>query len=112
MELKLNIPTHLNEITLRQYKKFIEIGQNNEDPNFIQGKMIEIFCGVSHKFATLMRYKDVEEITGDINKLLLYYKELIDYSSYLASCRHPYPLLMSSFSNWNSNSGVVNFYRR
>jgi len=77
MELKLNIPTHLNEITLRQYKKFIEIGQNNQDPNFIQGKMIEIFCGVSHKFATLMKYKDVEEITGDINKLLLSQPKLV-----------------------------------
>jgi len=77
MELKLNVPTHLNEITLRQYKKFIEIGQNNNDPNFIQGKMIEIFCGVSHKFATLMKYKDVEEITGDINKLLLAQPKLV-----------------------------------
>ena len=77
MELKLNIPTKLSEITLRQYKKFIEIGKINQDPTFIQGKMIEIFCGVSHKFATLMKYSDVEEITGDINKLLLQQPNLV-----------------------------------
>lgn len=77
MELKLNIPTKLSEITLRQYKKFIEIGKINQDPTFIQGKMIEIFCGVSHKFATLMKYNDVEEITGDINKLLLQQPALV-----------------------------------
>ena len=77
MELKLNIPTKLSEITLRQYKKFIEIGQKNDDTTFIQGKMIEIFCGVSHKFATLMKYNDVEEITGDINKLLLQQPSLV-----------------------------------
>ena len=62
MELKLNIPTKLSEITLRQYKKFIEIGKINQDPTFIQAKMIEIFCGVSHKFATLMKYNDVESL--------------------------------------------------
>ena len=77
MELKLNIPTKLSEITLRQYKKFIEIGKINQDPTFIQAKMIEIFCGVSHKFATLMKYNDVEEITGDINKLLLQQPNLV-----------------------------------
>jgi hypothetical protein len=77
MELKLNIPTKLSEITLNQYKKFIKIGQTNDDPTFIQGKMIEIFCGVSHKFATLMKYNDVEEITGDINKLLLQQPNLV-----------------------------------
>jgi len=78
MELKLNIPTELNEITLKQYKKFISIGENNQDPNFIQAKMIEIFCGVSHKFATLMKYSDVEEITGMINKLLIQQPKLVN----------------------------------
>mgnify|MGYP003114480702 FL=1 len=77
MELKLNIPTELNEITLKQYKKFISIGENNQDPNFLQAKMIEIFCGVSHKFATLMKYSDVEEITGMINKLLIQQPKLV-----------------------------------
>lgn len=77
MEVKLNIPTKLSEITLGQYKKFVLISETNKDPNFIQAKMIEIFCGVSHKMATLMKYTDVEEITGDINKLFLQKPQLI-----------------------------------
>ena len=53
MEVKLNIPTKLSEITLKQYKKFLIIHEENTDVNFIQAKMIEIFCGISHTLATL-----------------------------------------------------------
>lgn len=77
MEVKLNIPTKLSEITLKQYKKFLVVHQENSDVNFIQAKMMEIFCGVSHKFAALMKYSDVEEITGNINKLFLAKPQLI-----------------------------------
>ena len=38
MELKLNIPTELNEITLKQYKKFISIGEKQPRPKFYTGK--------------------------------------------------------------------------
>tara|TARA_R110002012_G_C11492140_1_gene596298 strand:- start:184 stop:834 length:651 start_codon:yes stop_codon:yes gene_type:complete len=71
MELKLTIPNNLNEITLRQYKEYLKVGEENDDLNFIQGKMIEIFCGVSYKMASLMKYSDVEEITGTISKMFL-----------------------------------------
>lgn len=77
MEVKLNIPTKLSEITLKQYKKFLIVHEENSDVNFIQAKMIEIFCGISHKLATLMKYSDVEEITGNINKLFLSKPQLI-----------------------------------
>tara|TARA_R110001592_G_scaffold101704_3_gene287658 strand:- start:2981 stop:3631 length:651 start_codon:yes stop_codon:yes gene_type:complete len=77
MELKLTIPNQLSEITLKQYKKYLVIVEENDDTNFIQAKMIEIFCGVSHKMATLMKYTDVEEITGTINKMFLQKPELV-----------------------------------
>ena len=63
--------------TLKQYKKYLVIVEENDDTNFIQAKMIEIFCGVSHKMATLMKYTDVEEITGTINKMFLQKPELV-----------------------------------
>ena len=44
MEVKLNIPTTLNEITLGQYQKFSKLDVTNESE--IQSKMIEIFCEV------------------------------------------------------------------
>tara|TARA_R110000772_G_scaffold72826_1_gene158719 strand:- start:512 stop:1162 length:651 start_codon:yes stop_codon:yes gene_type:complete len=77
MEINVTIPNHLNEITLRQYKKFLSIQESNDDINFIQAKMIEIFCGVSHKLATQMKYVDVEDITGTINKMFLEKPQLV-----------------------------------
>ena len=71
MEINIKVPTSLNEITLKQYKKFLSVQEKNDDPNFIQAKMMEIFCGVSHKFASLMKYSDVEKITGSINEMFL-----------------------------------------
>ena len=77
MEVKVTIPTKLSEITLEQYKKFIKVSEENEDVNFIQAKMMEIFCGISHEMATEMKYSDVENITGDINKMFLDKPDLV-----------------------------------
>ena len=77
MEINVNVPNHLNEITLRQYKKFLSVQESNDDINFIQAKMIEIFCGVNHKLVTQMKYVDVEDITGTINKMFLEKPQLV-----------------------------------
>ena len=77
MEVKLTIPDHLNEITLKQYKEFLKINQTSEDVNFIQAKMMEIFCNISNKMATEMRYKDVEDITGTLNSMFLEKPKLV-----------------------------------
>jgi hypothetical protein len=45
MKLQITIPTSLKEITLEQYQRFVSIAQNNKDGEFLQQKMIEIFCG-------------------------------------------------------------------
>ena len=49
MEVNINIPDHLNEITLKQYKEFLKVTETSEDVNFIQSKMLEIFCKLSSK---------------------------------------------------------------
>jgi len=77
MEVKLTIPDHLNEITLKQYKEFLKINETSEDVNFIQAKMMEIFCNISNKMATEMRYKDVEDITGTLNSMFLEKPKLV-----------------------------------
>ena len=46
MKIKVNIPTSLGDIKLSQYKKFLKIQENNDDENFLQAKMIEIFCNL------------------------------------------------------------------
>jgi len=69
MKIKISIPTSLNEITLEQYQRFISIAEKNEDNNFLQLKMLEIFCGVSLEIASNMSLKDVNEITASINEM-------------------------------------------
>ena len=46
MEFKINIPTSLKDITLKQYKKFLKIQDGIENTTFLQLKIIEIFCDV------------------------------------------------------------------
>ncbi len=69
MEININIPTTLQDITLEQYKKFIKIQEGIENTTFLQLKIIEIFCKVDLKIAKAMRYNDVEQITSDILNL-------------------------------------------
>jgi len=69
MKVKISIPTSLNEITLEQYQRFISIAEKNEDGNFLQLKMLEIFCGVPLNVASNMSLKDVNEITATINEM-------------------------------------------
>jgi len=69
MKVKITIPTSLNEITLEQYQRFISISEKNEDNDFLQLKMLEIFCNIPLDVASKMSLKDVNEITASINQM-------------------------------------------
>lgn len=69
MKVKITIPTSLKEITLEQYQKFISISEKNEEGNFLQLKMLEIFCNIPLSVASNMSLKDVNEITASINAM-------------------------------------------
>lgn len=69
MKIELTIPTTLNDIKLAQYQKFLSIAKDNEDGEFLQQKMVQIFCGIDLKDVATIRYKDVFEITNSINNL-------------------------------------------
>lgn len=69
MKIELTIPTSLNDIKLAQYQKFLSIAKDNEDGEFLQQKMVQIFCGIDLKDVATIRYKDVFEITNSINNL-------------------------------------------
>ena len=49
MKKKLSVPSDLSEITLGQYQRFYKIQEKNDDPYFLQCKMIEIFCNILNK---------------------------------------------------------------
>jgi hypothetical protein len=69
MAITIKIPSTLNEITLRQYKKFLEISKINQDQRFLNAKMIEIFCGVNLEEVMRLNLRDSEEIVGLVSKL-------------------------------------------
>ena len=67
MKVKLNIPTTLNEITLKQYIEFdkLELTKDSE----IQMKMIEIFCKVPSAIVRKMKAIDIHDTCNIINTM-------------------------------------------
>ena len=77
MKIELTIPTTLNDIKLAQYQKFLSIAKDNEESEFLQQKMVQLFCGIDLKDVAQIRYKDVVEITANINNLFTKENQLI-----------------------------------
>ena len=69
MKLSIKIPTSLNEITLRQYKRFLKIQESEKNTRFLNAKMIEIFCGIKLDEVMLLKVSDAEEISNILTEL-------------------------------------------
>ena len=69
MKANINVPNELNEITLKQYQKFLKEQDKSDDINYIQTKMIEIFCGIKSQDALNIRLSDAERITKIISDM-------------------------------------------
>ncbi len=69
MKLTLSIPEKLSEVTLDQYQRWLKVADGKELDNFLQQKMIEIFCGITLKQVLMLKAKDIEAIVADISKL-------------------------------------------
>jgi len=69
MKLELTIPTHLKEIKLLQYQKFLKIAKENEESEFLHQKMVQIFCGIDLKDVANIKRKDVASITSNLGVL-------------------------------------------
>ena len=70
MKIEINIPTNLNEITLEQYQKFLKIAENNPEGNFLNAKMIEIFCGIPLSDSYKLKMSSVTAIIDILSELL------------------------------------------
>ena len=69
MKANINVPTELNEITLNQYQKFLKIQDKQENNNFIQTKMIEIFCNITMQDALSIKLSDADRIATLISNM-------------------------------------------
>ena len=71
MELKVVVPSRMEEITLEQYQRFLnECSDEKLKEDAIALKMLEIFCGVPPAKAYSYRMSDVFKISDQINKCL------------------------------------------
>jgi len=70
MKIEITIPNNLNEITLGQYQKFLSIAENNKEGEFLNAKMIEIFCGISLADTYNLKMSSVTAILDILNDML------------------------------------------
>ena len=70
MKIEINVPTSLSEITLRQYQKFLKIAEDNPEGNFLDAKMIEIFCGIPLSDSYKLKMVSVTAIIDILNSML------------------------------------------
>ena len=69
MNINIEIPTKLSDITLGQYKRFLNIQKQTEESHFLNAKAIEIFCDVELKNVMRLKMADFDKITNKINLL-------------------------------------------
>jgi hypothetical protein len=69
MKLEINIPTELKEIKLLQYQKFLEIAKDNPESEFLQQKMVQLFCGIDLKDVAQIKYTTVKDISESLGAL-------------------------------------------
>ena len=69
MPIKINIPSSLNEITLRHYKQFLDIQKENKEDRFLNAKMIQVFCKVNLEQVMRLKLSDSESIVKIISDM-------------------------------------------
>jgi len=79
MKAKINVPTNLSEITLRQYQEFLTAQETNEDEHYLEHKAIEIFCHVPGEKIKTIAAHSVTEIANKISALFADQKELVRF---------------------------------
>ena len=72
-KIELEVPMTLNDIKLHQYQKYMKVIQQNDDDDektndFLNMKLVEIFCNVSLKEVTKIPLKEYEKVLIILNK--------------------------------------------
>ena len=79
MKLSIEIPSTLNDVTLGQYKEFLNIQKNIKDEKLLKIKLIEIFCNLKSSQVMLLKLKDSEKISDIINSLFESKPKLVNH---------------------------------
>ena len=71
-KFQIDVPKSLRGIKLKEYQKFLKVSEDNkgaEDPEFLNLKMLEIFCGLTLKEAYNMKLSDFSFIINHLNEI-------------------------------------------
>ena len=71
-KFQIDVPKSLRGIKLKEYQKFLKVSEDNkdaEDPDFLNLKMLEIFCGLTLKEAYNMKLSDFSFIINHLNEI-------------------------------------------
>lgn len=77
MDIRLEIPDSLADITLSDYQKFMKIAEGKDIDIFVQQKMIQIFCKVPLLAVTHIKMQDFKKIVVHLTSVLEAKHELI-----------------------------------
>jgi len=69
MKIDIYVPSSLDDITLGQYQKFHKISDGQEASDFINQKMVEIFCKIDLKDVVKVKYHSLNKILKHIDNL-------------------------------------------
>jgi hypothetical protein len=79
--MKVSVPSSLNDITLAQYLRYLEAIKENEkqkDENYLEIKMLEIFCNLTHIEVLDIEYNFVNTIAERIGQILKEEPQLVE----------------------------------
>lgn len=70
MNIDIKYPTHLQEIPLSAYQKWLKVEQTTNDEEILAFKFVSIFCGLDMKTVSRMAVKDVYFLIDKIKEVL------------------------------------------
>ena len=70
MELKVVVPTELNEIPLVTYQKWLEVSEQSNDQEFLAHKFVQLFLGLELKDAMKVARNDINRMVSKIESVL------------------------------------------
>ena len=81
MQIEIEVPSNLSEITLSQYTRYLKLIETNKDVDnidrFMSLKMLDIFCNVPYKEAVKLKITNVNRVVDHLVEILNRQPELV-----------------------------------
>ena len=68
MKATINVPENLNEISLKQYQRFLQVSEIMEG-DMLNQKMVSIFCSIPFRDSLMIKRKDIVTTANEIGVL-------------------------------------------